>query len=38
MTLFDRAAPGESVFGDVLDRLYGGARDQATDEILGLGD
>ena len=38
MTLFHRAAPDESVFGDVLDRFYGGARDQATDAILGLGD
>ena len=38
MTLFHRAAPDDSVFGDVLDRFYGGARDQATDAILGLGD
>jgi len=38
MTLFHRAAPDESVFGDVLDRFYGGAWDQATDAILGLGD
>ena len=38
MTLFHRAAPAEPVFGDVLDRFYGGARDQATDTILGLGD
>jgi len=38
MTLFIRAAPDESVFGDVLDRFYDGARDQATDTILGLGD
>ena len=37
MTLFHRAAPDESVFGDVLDRFYGGAPDQATDAILGLG-
>jgi len=38
MTLFHRASPDESVFGDVLDRFYGGARDQATDSILGLVD
>ena len=38
MSLFHRAAPDESVFGDVLDRFYGGARDQATDTILSLGD
>ena len=30
MTLFEAAAPDEPVFGEVLDRLYGGRRDEAT--------
>jgi uncharacterized protein (DUF1810 family) len=30
MTLFEAAAPDQSVFGEVLDRLYGGRRDEAT--------
>ena len=30
MTLFERAVPGEPVFGRVLDRYFGGARDDAT--------
>ena len=34
MTLFERAAPGEPVFGEVLDRYFGGARDDATLERL----
>jgi uncharacterized protein (DUF1810 family) len=34
MTLFLRAAPGESVFSDVLDRYYDGAPDPATDQLL----
>ncbi len=34
MTLFHRAAPGEPVFAKVLDRLYGGVPDQATDALL----
>ncbi|HEV7810876.1 MAG TPA: DUF1810 domain-containing protein [Candidatus Limnocylindrales bacterium] len=37
MTLFARAAPGEPVFGDVLDRFFGGRPDPATDERLGHG-
>ena len=32
MTLFARAAPGEAVFQDVLDRWFDGAADPATDE------
>jgi uncharacterized protein (DUF1810 family) len=35
MTLFARAAPDEPVFTDVLDRLYGGRFDEATDRLLG---
>ena len=30
MALFHRAAPDESLFGQVLDRLYGGAEDELT--------
>ncbi len=30
MTLFEATAPDEPVFGEVLDRLYGGRRDEAT--------
>ena len=30
MTLFQAAAPGEAIFGDVLDRYYGGIPDEAT--------
>jgi uncharacterized protein (DUF1810 family) len=30
MTLFEAAAPDQPVFGEVLDRLYGGRRDEAT--------
>lgn len=36
MTLFHRADHDEPVFIDVLDRLYGGIPDPATDRILGL--
>jgi uncharacterized protein (DUF1810 family) len=35
MTLFRRAAPEEPVFGQVLDRYYGGVPDEATDALLG---
>jgi len=35
MTLFHRAAPGEPVFRQVLERFYGGRADEATDELLG---
>jgi uncharacterized protein (DUF1810 family) len=34
MTLFARAAPGDSVFGAVLDRYFGGAADEHTDARL----
>jgi len=34
MTLFLRAAPGETVFADVLERHYGGEADPATDRLL----
>ena len=34
MTLFLRAAPGESVFSDVLDRYFDGLPDPATDQLL----
>lgn len=34
MTLFRRAAPTESVFGQVLGRFYDGQPDPATDELL----
>jgi uncharacterized protein (DUF1810 family) len=35
MTLFARAAPDEPLFGQVLDRYFGGAADDATDRVLG---
>ncbi len=35
MTLFQRAAPGEPLFGQVLERYYGGLADEATDARLG---
>jgi len=35
MTLFHRAAPDESVFGQVLDRYYARVADEATDDLLG---
>ena len=34
MTLFDRAAAADPVFGAVLDHLYGGVRDPATDALI----
>ena len=34
MTLFRRAAPGEPVFRDVLDRYFDGLPDPATDQLL----
>ncbi|MGI9009257.1 MAG: DUF1810 domain-containing protein [Streptosporangiaceae bacterium] len=35
MTLFHRADPAQPVFADVLERLYGGEPDPATDRLLG---
>jgi uncharacterized protein (DUF1810 family) len=35
MTLFHRAAPDEPLFGQVLDRFFGGLPDAATDALLG---
>jgi uncharacterized protein (DUF1810 family) len=35
MTLFEPAAPGEPVFGRVLDKYFGGERDAATLALLG---
>jgi uncharacterized protein (DUF1810 family) len=34
LTLFERAAPDEAVFGALLKRLYGGERDAATLALL----
>ena len=34
MTLFHRAAPDERVFAEVLERLFGGRSDAATDDLL----
>jgi uncharacterized protein (DUF1810 family) len=34
LTLFERAAPDETVFGALLDRFYGGQRDAATLALL----
>lgn len=34
MTLFHRAAPDEPLFGQVLERFYGGVTDEATEELL----
>ena len=36
MTLFEQVAPEESVFGDLLERYYGGVRDQATLDLVGV--
>lgn len=36
MTLFHRAAPGDPVFPEVLERYYDGVPDAATDQLLGL--
>ena len=33
-TLFHRAAPNEPLFGELLDRYYGGVEDEATDRRL----
>jgi uncharacterized protein (DUF1810 family) len=35
MTLFHRAAPDEPLFGQVLERFFGGIADAATDDRLG---
>jgi len=35
MTLFLRAAPGEPLFGSVLDRYFAGVPDRHTDQLLG---
>lgn len=35
MTLFGRAAPDEPVFGQVLERFYGGIPDEATEARIG---
>jgi uncharacterized protein (DUF1810 family) len=37
LTLFERVAPQQSVFGLALQRLYGGARDEATLALLDSG-
>ena len=37
MTLFHRADPDEPLFGAVLDRCFGGVRDEATDALLAQG-
>jgi uncharacterized protein (DUF1810 family) len=34
VTLFQRSDPGEPVFGEVLDRFYGGLPDEATLDML----
>jgi uncharacterized protein (DUF1810 family) len=34
LTLFERAAPDEPVFGRLLDKYYGGERDAATQQML----
>jgi uncharacterized protein (DUF1810 family) len=34
MTLFHRAAPDEPLFGQMLERFYGGVADEATDALL----
>ena len=34
MTLFHRADPDNALFGDVLDRYFGGEPDEATDRLL----
>jgi uncharacterized protein (DUF1810 family) len=34
MTLFQFAAPDEPVFGEVLDRYFGGVADAATETLL----
>jgi len=37
MTLFARAAPDVALFGEVLDRYFGGVADERTDALLGRG-
>ena len=34
LTLYHRAAPGDPLFGQVLERFYGGVMDDATDVLL----
>ena len=36
MTLFELAAPEQKVFGDVIDKYFGGRRDSLTLRILGI--
>ena len=36
MTLFELAAPEQKVFGDVIDKYFGGRRDSLTFRILGI--
>ena len=36
MTLFEKVAPEEEVFSQVIERFYGGKRDQSTLDILSL--
>jgi uncharacterized protein (DUF1810 family) len=38
MTLFHRAAPGEPLFGQLLERYFGGVADAATDAFLASSD
>ena len=37
MTLFARAAPGNPLFQEVLDRYFGGSADERTDALLDAG-
>jgi uncharacterized protein (DUF1810 family) len=34
MTLFERAAPGEHLFPQCLERFFGGVRDEATERLI----
>lgn len=34
MTLFERAGPSNPLFGEVIDRYFGGLRDEATERLL----
>ena len=38
MTLFERAAPDEPLFGRVLERYFGGVADEATETLLTMDD
>jgi uncharacterized protein (DUF1810 family) len=38
MTLFARAAPGQPLFAEILERYFGGVADEATDELIARGD